>query len=396
MGLLPRNEFKQRFGITVAFLATHSGLTRWQEFHSNMAEELGAGETFSEHNNKAIDEVWYKRAVDQHFIREESFVYSVPFDAGETGAETMVTASHAIFHTEGGKSAPAAVVGFQFQHTALLKLFRNITGNGCTMDDKDCYVLDNNGFIIISPSRHETGMFFGEVNGAIMHRLVEENVFKKVTVYDYQAVCFVPDGENNCSSKFFSPIIHVLRLFKWLLTTVLWYIVQYTYVAAEFFEPLIDENMTDYFINLNKNNEYVKYVTLQRTKLKSCDMQRDLYTLYNEKDNVVYNMTAHGCERPFVVLPIPASNLILLVIDQICPRDATHILTVNPIDINYQLDANQTLQCYKRDHEFTRIRPTSCISKHVNESFIELCGSASSILVNIFVIVLNLLLCTFL
>lgn len=41
--LFDRNEFKQRFGITVAFLATHSGLTRWQEFHSNMAEEAGAG-----------------------------------------------------------------------------------------------------------------------------------------------------------------------------------------------------------------------------------------------------------------------------------------------------------------------------------------------------------------
>lgn len=90
---------------------------------------LNFRETFSEHNNKAIDEIWYKRAVDQHFVREESFVYSVPFDAGETAAETIVTASHAIFHTEGGKSAPAAVVGFQFQHSALVKLFRNITGN---------------------------------------------------------------------------------------------------------------------------------------------------------------------------------------------------------------------------------------------------------------------------
>lgn len=68
------------------------------------------------------------------------------------------------------------------------------------MDDKDCYVLDNNGFIIISPSRHETGRFFGEINGAIMHRLVEENVYKRVTVYDYQAVCFVPDGDMNSSS----------------------------------------------------------------------------------------------------------------------------------------------------------------------------------------------------
>lgn len=67
--------------------------------------------------------------MDQHFIREESFVYSVPFDAGETTVDPVVTASHAIFHTEGGKSAPAAVVGFQFQHSALHKLFRNITGN---------------------------------------------------------------------------------------------------------------------------------------------------------------------------------------------------------------------------------------------------------------------------
>lgn len=135
---------------------------------------------------------------------------------------------------------------------------------------------------------------------------------------------------------------------------------------ANYFEQYMDDlNMTEYIINI-KNNEWVNLVTLQRTKLKPCDMQRDLYTLHNERDNVVYNVTAHGCERPFIVLPIPASNLILLVIDQMCPRDVTHILTVNPIDINYQLDANQTLACFKRDHEFNRIRPTTCISRHVN------------------------------
>lgn len=32
---VPRNEFKQRSGVTVAFLATQSGLTRWMNFHSN-------------------------------------------------------------------------------------------------------------------------------------------------------------------------------------------------------------------------------------------------------------------------------------------------------------------------------------------------------------------------
>lgn len=38
---------------------------------------------FSEHNIRAIDEVWYKRAVEQYLIEPESFVYSVPFKVGE-------------------------------------------------------------------------------------------------------------------------------------------------------------------------------------------------------------------------------------------------------------------------------------------------------------------------
>lgn len=99
-----------------------------------------------------------------------------------------------------------------------------------------------------------------------------------------------------------------------------------------------------------------------------CDMKRELYTLFNEKDNVVYNMTAHACERPFVVLPIPLSNLILLVIDQLCPRDATLVLTVNPQHIEYPVHENYTMACYKQAREFNRVRPQSCISRHANVS----------------------------
>lgn len=35
---------------------------------------------FAEVNNRAIDEVWYRRAVEQHFVDENSFVFSVPFE----------------------------------------------------------------------------------------------------------------------------------------------------------------------------------------------------------------------------------------------------------------------------------------------------------------------------
>ncbi|XP_067644741.1 voltage-dependent calcium channel subunit alpha-2/delta-3 isoform X4 [Eurosta solidaginis] len=395
MGLLPRNEFRQRFGITVAFLATHSGLTRWQEFHSNMAEEASAGETFSEQNRRAIDEMWYKRAVDQHFVHEDSFVYSVPFDAGDYAEEITVTASNAIFHTEGGKSAPAAVVGFQFHYSALQQLFRNITGNGCAKQDRECYVIDNNGFIVISPSRKETGKFFGEIHGGVMLRLVEEKVFKRVIVYDYQAVCFESDGDYNSSNSLLSPLFHLLRALKWLIHTVLWYIVQFTNAAVAEFIEIFDDDMNDYPAN-TKSTDWVRLVTLHRTRLKSCDMQRELYLMYNEKDNVVYNMTAHACERPFVVLPIPNSNMILVVIDHRCPRDTSIQLSVNPMDIIYPLDKNQTFACYKNDREFSRVRPVSCINKHINESSIESCGNAGSIFVNIFLLLFGLSLSRFL
>ncbi|XP_036670111.2 voltage-dependent calcium channel subunit alpha-2/delta-3 isoform X11 [Drosophila suzukii] len=395
------NEFKQRFGVTVAFLATHSGLTRWHEFHSNAAEESGVGETFSQNNTRAIDEIWYKRAVDQHFVREESFVYSVPFDAGESNSEILVTASHAVFHNEGGKTAPAAVVGFQFQHSALYKLFHNITGNACAVDDKDCYILDNNGYVVISTRVHETGRFFGEVNGAIMKRLLEENVYKQVTVYDYQAVCFESKNDNNASSMLLSPLIHLLRVGKWLLHTALWYIVQLLQwapgVSSHYADMYGDSNDTEppppephpehHGRNGNghgkKDDDYwLRYLTLHRTRLKPCDMKRELYTLYKEKDNVVYNMTAHACERPFVVLPIPFSNLILLVIDQLCPRDGTVVLTVNPQPIDYHLSVNDSLACYKQAREFNRMRPHSCISRHANVSSSGPWGWGSAVLGN--------------
>lgn len=98
---------------------------------------------FGERYPRATDEVWYKRAVEQHYMESSSFVYSVDFDAGRRypglgddevppppgGGRPLVIATHAVFHTVEGKSAPAAVVGFQFHHSSLHTLFTNITSS---------------------------------------------------------------------------------------------------------------------------------------------------------------------------------------------------------------------------------------------------------------------------
>ena len=88
---------------------------------------------FSEVNNEATDEVWYRRAVDYHFNNPNSFVFSVPFDIGDK-RPTTVTATHAVFKEQGGKKAPAGVVGVQIDYDKFAQTFMDVTtgsnGNG--------------------------------------------------------------------------------------------------------------------------------------------------------------------------------------------------------------------------------------------------------------------------
>ena len=50
-------------------------------------------------------------------------------------------------------------------------------------------MIDNNGFVIISENPLNTGKFFGEVEGTILKALVKHEVFKKIKIFDYQAIC---------------------------------------------------------------------------------------------------------------------------------------------------------------------------------------------------------------
>lgn len=162
---------------------------------------------FSETNRRAIDEIWYRRAVEQHLTDPNSFVFAVPFDAAHKN-DTLVTATHAVFHKENSKTTPAAVVGFQFQHSAMYALFKNITETSsdgasttCASDDFECFIIDDNGYVIVSENFADTGKFFGELRGFLMHNLLTEHVFRKIDIYDYQAICFIAKDPASIASR---------------------------------------------------------------------------------------------------------------------------------------------------------------------------------------------------
>lgn len=58
----------------------------------------------------------------------------------------------------------------------------------------DCYVIDHNGYVVLSEIQNYTGMFFGELEdgaaGAILEAMVELKIFREIVVFDLQALCF--------------------------------------------------------------------------------------------------------------------------------------------------------------------------------------------------------------
>lgn len=185
---------------------------------------------FGEENAKSMDTPWFKRAVDQHAIEPDSFVFSVPFDSGYTSKNnaTLVTASHAVFlERRGHNKAPVAVVGLQFQHDSLARHFINITsactGTGscrktCASDELDCYLLDNNGFVLLSESTEHTGKFFGHIDGTIMDSLVQDRIYRRVSMMDFQGLCSDRDNPYSGAGVVTRPNAQLSWLFKYVVS----------------------------------------------------------------------------------------------------------------------------------------------------------------------------------
>ena len=119
-------------------------------------------------------------------------LFAVPWEAG---VDAIVTVSMGIFPQDGGLEAPAAVVGFQMPMKALFDRFIDITSKtpnadfNCTFQWIDCFLIDQNGYVVISEAHNDTGQFLGTLEGPVMNSLVKQGIFTAVEIYDYQALC---------------------------------------------------------------------------------------------------------------------------------------------------------------------------------------------------------------
>lgn len=65
----------------------------------------------------------------------------------------------------------------------------------CNSDEFECYVIDNNAYIVLARNVNHTGKFFGEYQGDVMEAMVELEYYQSIDVYDYQSLCVDEDAK---------------------------------------------------------------------------------------------------------------------------------------------------------------------------------------------------------
>ncbi|CAH2050688.1 unnamed protein product, partial [Iphiclides podalirius] len=424
-----------KFVVTLSFIATRSGLLKWTDNTNSSRNAESSEPHFSEKYGRAFDSEWYRRAVEHHAVEPESFVFSVPFrdmELDELAPPPLVMATHAVFVESRGHRAPAAVVGLHFQLDSLVKHFLNVTSTctagsvckkTCAGDELDCYILDDNGFIILSEDTTQTGRFFGQVDGTIMDSLVQDKIYKKVTVHDHQGRCPDPRNPFSGDGNKLTPIRPLSWMGSYLANLLaVWFPLWETVRArtSRYADDDLDADYEDY------EKEDMEYEDVSRdpgpyeiivdgnggsavgregregheawegregreglpreapreaarsAAVRPCDTSAELFTLQSARLNTAQplkgkltNCHNSGCERPFSVQKIPHSNLILLVVDTLCPCGAKRL------DVRAR-EAPARAVCRRHAPSAHRRRPRLCVSYHPEEIEILSCGRGAS------------------
>lgn len=280
----------------------------------------------------------------------------------------------------------------------------------CTSGLNDCYLLDNNAFIIYSKENSQTGRFFGEVDNSLLQAMVGLNIYRKVHMYDYQAICLDIEPHRSLASILATPLHHMKSIIFWFWTRVftlyinIWYNSWLSDASGDYDGP--DYGDYDYECKLTRrcfkamfaessgcaHSELICWLSSSAEKKNNktrpfpCDKEFDLYemmaNLSEEPIRGDHSCGVAECSRlvaPFLSLPschvqssnwwvahrnfmvqaVPYTNLLLVVVHKSCACDISTI-KFEPKQIVY----NKTQPCDLLKTEMLRKRPTTCHSYH--------------------------------
>ncbi|XP_035376482.1 voltage-dependent calcium channel subunit alpha-2/delta-3 [Electrophorus electricus] len=349
-------------GVEIAFLGTRTGLSRTNLFV--VPEQLTNQDLLTAEDKEGVFNadhfpLWYKRAAEQV---PGTFIYSIPFSSAQEN-KSVVLASTAIQLLEDRRSSVVAAIGIQMKLDFFQRKFWTASRQcnaldgkcsiSCDNEDIKCYLIDNNGFILVSEAYSQTGLFFGEVEGAVMNKLLLMGSFKRITLYDYQALCKEYTGSSDSAHTLLDPFSAI----RWIMGELILFLLEFNFYSWWNLDSTVQADRAQ-----------------RRTTMVPCDTEYPAFVSERTIKETAGSIDCDGCMRTFVIQQIPSSNLFMVVVENKCDCSSTLPVTMEPIEIIY----NESLKCDRLKFQKDRKRPDSCHPFHPEENAIE-CGSAGTL-----------------
>ncbi|KAF4093540.1 hypothetical protein AMELA_G00003140 [Ameiurus melas] len=313
-------------GVEIVFLGTRTGLSRTNLFV--VPEQLTKQDLLRAEDKEGVFNadhfpLWYKRAAEQV---PGTFIYSIPFSAAQDN-KSVVLASTAIQLLDERKSPIVAAVGIQMKLEFFQRKFWTASRQcnaldgkcsiSCDNEDIKCYLIDNNGFVLVSEDYSQTGLFFGEVEGAVMNKLLLMGSFNRLTLYDYQALCKEYVGSSDSARTLLNVTISAV---KWLISEMILFLLEFNFYSWWSFDSTVKADRVN-----------------RMAMLVPCDMEYPVFVSERTIKETAGSIDCDGCIRTFVIQQIPSSNLFMVVVENKCDCSSAPPVTMEPIEIIYIL-----------------------------------------------------------
>ncbi|KAA8590995.1 hypothetical protein FQN60_001938, partial [Etheostoma spectabile] len=208
----------------------------------------------------------------------------------------------------------------------------------------NCYLIDNNGFVLVAEDYTLTGKFFGEAERAVMSKLLQMGSFKRVTLYDYQALCWVFSESSDSGHTLLDPYFAFFSAVKWILTELVIFLVEFNLCSWWYSDLTAKAQRIGRTMQVPCDTEYPAFISERTIKENlgnvDCDgcIKYETYTCSHRAE-----LGRPGAvQGSFVIQQIPSSNLFMVVVDNKCDCSMFEPITMDPIEIMYILNWPKT------------------------------------------------------
>ncbi|XP_073400234.1 voltage-dependent calcium channel subunit alpha-2/delta-4 isoform X2 [Dendrobates tinctorius] len=246
----------------------------------------------------------------------------------------------------------------------------------CEDEKLSCYLIDNNGFIILSRELEQTGEFLGEIDGSLMTQLLQMSIFREVTLYDYQAMCKMPYHHHSGGRSLLSPLFALISASQWLLSNLVLFVLEFSLCPLWSSDPTAEAK--SFFHSSHKHKK--------QDMLQPCDTEYPAFihdTSIREANGLI---ECGHCQRMFVMQHVAQSNLVLLVSDALCDCSVFPPVSLQAKEVKYIA----SVKCERMRSQKLRRRPHSCHAFHPEENAQD-CGRGTGLSLSISVFIASVL-----